>query len=258
MVRQGGAPAASVRSVERALGVLELLERHQALGLEELHYLSYLPKATLSRMLSTLQARGWVYRGLSDRRYRVCTRRLFEDPAQRARRQLAECAAPWLVQLSESTGLVADLAYFDGEHLEVMESAVSPQLRRRYSRAVQVIGQRASLFHSAMGKACLFELAEEHACQLLAAEGISPEAYHQAREVWRQCGFGQRTEGHWEYSVRLPFLIRAVALPIRLDGAVVGSVALHWPRDLASVARVARLHLSRLGETIGQIQRDLD
>lgn len=258
MVRQGGAQAASVRSIERALGVLELLEQHHALGLEELHYLSYLPKATLSRLLLTLQAQGWVYRGLSDRRYRVCARRLFEDPAQRVRLQLVEYAAPWLVQLSEATGLVADLGCFDGEHLEVMESAISSRLRRRYPRAVQVIGQHASLFHSAMGKACLFELAEGQACRLLAAEGITPEAYYQARAAWCQRGFGQRTEGHWEYSVRLPFLIRAVALPIRLDGVVVGSVALHWPRDLASVAQVARLHLSRLGETICQIQRALD
>ena len=257
MVTHGVAQAASVRSVERALGVLELLEQHQALGLEELHYLTFLPKATLSRLLLTLQTQGWVYRGLSDRRYRVCARRLFDNPVQRARLQLVECAAPWLVQLSEHTGLVADLSCFDGERLEVMESAVSSALRRRYPRAVQVIGQHASLFHSAMGQACLFELAEARACQLLASEGIAPEAYYPARDVWRQRGFGQRTEGHWEYSVRLPFLIRALALPIRLDDVVVGSVGLHWPRDRTSVARVASLHLDRLAETICQIQRAL-
>ena len=61
----------TVRSVERALAIVELLGEHQALGLEELHYLTCLPKATVSRMLLTLQEQGWVYRGLSDRRYRL-------------------------------------------------------------------------------------------------------------------------------------------------------------------------------------------
>jgi len=46
----------TVRSVERALQVIELLGEHDALGLEELHCLTHLPKATVSRLLHTLQA----------------------------------------------------------------------------------------------------------------------------------------------------------------------------------------------------------
>ncbi len=114
----------TVRSVERALAIVELLGEHQALGLEELHYLTQLPKATVSRMLLTLQEQGWVYRGLSDRRYRLRARRLFGDTQQRFKRQVVESAAPWLLELSERTGLVVDLSCFDGERLEVMESAI--------------------------------------------------------------------------------------------------------------------------------------
>ena len=100
----------TVRSVERALAIVELLGEHQALGLEELHYLTQLPKATVSRMLLTLQEQGWVYRGLSDRRYRLRARRLFGDTQQRFKRQVVESAAPWLLELSERTGLVVDLS----------------------------------------------------------------------------------------------------------------------------------------------------
>lgn len=56
------ADSGGVRSVERALAIVDLLGEHQALGLEELHYLTGLPKATASRMLATLQEQGWVYR----------------------------------------------------------------------------------------------------------------------------------------------------------------------------------------------------
>ena len=50
----------SVRSVERALAIVELIGQHQALGLEELHYLTGLAKATVSRMLLTLQEPGRI------------------------------------------------------------------------------------------------------------------------------------------------------------------------------------------------------
>lgn len=160
--------AGTVRSVERALAILDLLGQHQALGLEELHYLTELPKATVSRLLHTLLEQGWLYRGLTDRRYRLRSTRLYGDAAERFRCQVVERSAPLLVELSE------------------------------------------------------------------------------------------RTEGHWEYPVRLPFLIRAVALPVRAQGRLLGSVALHWPRDQDCVERVRRRHLGTLADTVSQLQHALD
>ncbi|MGY4815616.1 IclR family transcriptional regulator [Pseudomonas chlororaphis subsp. piscium] len=247
----------SVRSVERALAIVELLGQHQALGLEELHYLTALPKATVSRMLLTLQEQGWIYRGLSDRRYRLCARRLFGDQQQRFKRQLVERAAPWLQALSERTGLVVDLSCFDGERLEVMESSIPAVLRKRYPHNCQIVGHYSSLFHSAMGKACLAELDHEQVQRLAVREQVPQEDQYRACEQSQHQGFGQRTEGYWEYPVRLPFLIRAVALPIRDQGRLVGSMALHWPMDQAPVERVLSLHLASLEATVQDVERSL-
>ncbi|BAQ73063.1 IclR family transcriptional regulator [Pseudomonas sp. Os17] len=247
----------SVRSVERALGIVELLGQHQALGLEELHYLTGLPKATVSRMLLTLQEQGWIYRGLSDRRYRLSARSLFGDSRQRFKRRLVEQAVPWLLELSARTGLVSDLSGFDGEHLEVLESAVPPVLRKRYPINSRIVGQHASLFHSAMGKACLGALASAEVQRLAERERVPVEDQQQACAQSQHLGFGQRTEGHWEYPVRLPFLIRAVALPLQAEGRVIGSIALHWPMDLACVEQVRSRHLRLLAETVEQLQKTL-
>jgi IclR family mhp operon transcriptional activator len=46
-----------------------------------------------------------------------------------------------------------------------------------------------------------------------------------------------------------------VALPIRADGRLVGSMALHWPMDQAPVERVLSLHLNSLATTIGDVQQ---
>ena len=251
------ADTGSVRSVERALAIVELLGEHQALGLEELHYLTTLPKATVSRMLATLQEQGWIYRGLSDRRYRLCAKRLFGDRQQRFKRHLVESAAPMLLELSERTGLVADLSCFDGERVEVMESAIPQILRKRYPNNCQIVGHHASLFHSAMGRACLGELDSQDVKRLAEREQLADDGVLQATEQALHQGFGQRTEGYWEYPVRLPFLIRAVALPIRAQGRLVGSMALHWPMDQAPVERVLSQHLNSLASTIGEVQQAL-
>ncbi len=251
------AETGTVRSVGRALAIIELLGEHQALGLEELHYLTHLPKATVSRMLLTLQEQGWIYRGLSDRRYRLRARRLFGDTQQRFKRQLVESAAPWLLDLSERTGLVVDLSSFDGERLEVMESAIPTVLRKLYPNNCQIVGQHASLFHSAMGKACLAQLSADEVQRLAGREHVAEDDQYRACEQSQHQGFGQRTEGYWVYPVRLPFLIRAVALPVRANGRLVGSMALHWPMDQAPVERVLSLHLASLESTIRDVQEAL-
>lgn len=140
------ADSGGVRSVERALAIVDLLGEHQALGLEELHYLTALPKATVSRMIATLQAQGWVYRGLADRRYRLCARRLFGDRQLRFKRRLVESAAPMLLELSERTGLVADLSCFDGQRLEVMESAIPRCCASAIRSPVRSLGSMPACF----------------------------------------------------------------------------------------------------------------
>lgn len=255
---QGKDEAGTVRSVERALAIVDLLGEHQELGLEELHYLTGLPKATVSRLLHTLQEQGWLYRGLCDRRYRLCARRLYGDPVKRFSRRLVEQSAPLLQELSERTGLVADLSFFDGDNLYVLESAIPQALRKSYPLNRMMVGQAASLFHSAMGKACLGELDSGEVERLAQRHRISDEELQRVQTQAHRQGFGQRTEGHWEYPLRLPFLIRALALPVRAEGRLVGGLALHWPQEHCSVEQVSRSHLGSLAETVEQLQKNLD
>lgn len=255
---QGKEEAGTVRSVERALAIVELLGEHQELGLEELHYLTGLPKATVSRLLHTLQEQRWIYRGLCDRRYRLCARRLYGDPVKRFSRHLVEQSAPLLQELSERTGLVADLSFFDGDNLFVLESAIPQALRKSYPLNRMVVGHAASLFHSAMGKACLGELDSGEVERLAQHHRISAEELQQVQEQAHNQGFGERTEGHWEYPLRLPFLIRALALPVRAQGRLVGGLALHWPREQDSVEQVRRRHLGTLADTVSQLQKSFD
>ncbi len=79
--------------------------------------------------------------------------------------------------------------------------------------------------------------------RLAAHERLDDDGLLRDIEEQAHKGFGQRTEGYWEYPVRLPFLIRAIAL--------------QWPLDQAPVERVSSLHLSSLATTVGEVQRAL-
>jgi len=243
----------TVRSVERALNVIELIGEHDALGLEELHCLTQLPKATVSRLLHTLTGCGWLYRNLCDQRYHLHSTRMYGTSHQRQQRHLAETAAPLMRDLSEHSRCAVDLSFFDGQHLYTTESVIPTCLRKRYPSYRLVPGDRCSLMHSAMGQACLSALDERELDHITRTEPQHESAFTLRRRV-KQRGFGERTEGYWEYRARLPFHIRAIALPVQGDDGVLGGIALSWPQDYASVDDISQQYLDDLKTTVSEVQ----
>jgi len=249
----GSEDSGTVRSVERALHVIELLGEHDALGLEELHCLTHLPKATVSRLLHTMTERGWLYRSLCDQRYHLHSQRMYGTAHKRQQRHLAETAAPLMRDLSEHSHCAVDLSFFDGQHLYTTESVIPACLRKRYPSHRLAPGDRCSLMHSAMGQACLAALDEADLDHLARSEPLRENAQTLRRRV-KQRGFGERTEGYWEYRARLPFHIRAIALPVHGQHGVIGGIALSWPQDHASVDDISQRYLDALKATVSEVQ----
>jgi len=243
----------TVRSVERALHMIELIGEHDALGLEELHCLTRLPKATVSRLLHTLTGCGWLYRNLCDQRYHLHSKRMYGTSPKRQQRHLAETAAPLMRELSEHSHCAVDLSFFDGQHLYITESVIPTCLRKRYPSYRLVPGDRCSLMHSAMGQACIAALDDTGLDHIAASEPLHDTAVHLRQQV-RQRGFGERTEGYWEYRARLPFHIRAIALPVQGQDGVLGGIALSWPQDYASVDDIRQRYLEDLQATVDAVQ----
>jgi len=246
--------SSTVRSVERALHVIELLGEHDALGLEELHCLTALPKATVSRLLHTMSERGWLYRSLCDQRYHLHSKRMYGTSHKRRQRHLAETAAPLMRDLSEHSRCAVDLSFFDGHTLYTTESVIPTCLRKRYPSHRLAPGDRCSLMHSAMGQACLAALDEAELDHLAPTPSLHETACRLRRRA-KQRGFGERTEGYWEYRARLPFHIRAIALPVHgQNGGIVGGIALSWPQDYASVEDIRQRYLGDLKATVDEVQ----
>ncbi|MBV0934263.1 helix-turn-helix domain-containing protein [Marinobacterium weihaiense] len=84
----------SIESLARGLRVVEAIRHHAPVSLSLLHQQTGISKATLLRILRTLQEAGWVYRALGDSRYRLSFTVSQQMPEQAPGEQLAELAAP--------------------------------------------------------------------------------------------------------------------------------------------------------------------
>ena len=92
----------TVQSVQRALRVIERLSRQPVVSLARLHSSTGLPKATLSRLLGTLIAEGYVRRVSHAEGYALTSKVLHLSAAIRQSDRLVELALPLMEAFTQS------------------------------------------------------------------------------------------------------------------------------------------------------------
>ncbi|MBB3141466.1 IclR family transcriptional regulator domain-containing protein [Halomonas organivorans] len=142
-----------IRALERGLDVVGAInDADGPMSLGELHQATGLDRATILRILATLEDKGWVYRGMGDSRYRL-TYKLHElgrhvsvDDA------IAHAAAPVLDALQQQLAWPSDISVYDGDGMAIIETS-----RRKSAFVInrEVVGYKPSMLQSAMGRAFL-------------------------------------------------------------------------------------------------------
>ncbi|WP_302140078.1 helix-turn-helix domain-containing protein [Halomonas alkalicola] len=62
----------TIQALARGLKVVNVIDAEDApVSLKDLHEATGIDKATILRILATLESEGWVYRGIGDNRYRL-------------------------------------------------------------------------------------------------------------------------------------------------------------------------------------------
>ena len=117
----------SMRSVERALNVLEYITEHAPIGLSELSRSLNIPKATVQRAIETLARSGWIEATDSElRRWTISTKQVLR--IQRAaghRGSLRSEALREMEALRSATGETIVLAVRDGDEVVNIEQIES-------------------------------------------------------------------------------------------------------------------------------------
>lgn len=244
-----------IESLARGLKVLEALAAG-AFSVHELRERTGLDKATLLRVLRTLNEQGWVHRRLGDGRYRVRTqlplRGLAEDPHER----LIEHAGPLLAHLQARIGWPSDLAVRHGAHMRIVEST------RRFTDLPlnhRIIGLEPHILWSALGRAYLAycprperrELVAELARsrdRLDATAGSAAWVERVVRET-RALGYGVREPSYWRHSVSNEAPPSAIAVPVMRRERVLAAINLLWPESAMPLETAVARYLPALRET---------
>jgi DNA-binding IclR family transcriptional regulator len=170
-------PASAMRSLERAIDVLEVLEASRSpLRLSEVARRAGLHVATTQRILATLEARGRVEQGASG--YRTGVSMLFGAHSYLATNPVAVSAPPVLQELAASTGLTASVFVRVGAARAVV-ARVEGSNPLRY---MLPIGERLPL-HLGAGKILAAFMDEDDVAALLAPVGDFEHANGEKRTM---------------------------------------------------------------------------
>ncbi len=139
----------AVNSVAHTIKILEALAAEPGQSVTELSYTIGIPRATIYRLLDTLQDGGIVQR--DGKNYRLSLRLYSLGLAALGSKNLQAIATPFLQTIVDSTDETAHFSLLDGNRVHYIAKAESPQA----IRMISYIGWRSPLYASACGKAIL-------------------------------------------------------------------------------------------------------
>lgn len=249
-------PSSSLKSITalgRGLDVLHAIERASAVTLAELHRQTSIPKASLLRILKTLQERGWVEKGAVDGIYTPVPATGQAGEARAWRERLTSLAAqPWAA-LQSAVSWPTDLTVRDGHTLLVLDShrpLVGLSINYR------VTGFRPHMLASAAGRCYLSFCPEDERASLLAALARSPREVDQASrqknairrlvEQVRQRGYAVRDPHHAGADSQMMQRFNAMAVPVMCGERIVACLSCAWLTSVIDEQQMVLAHLSDL------------
>jgi DNA-binding IclR family transcriptional regulator len=151
--RSVGTPDTGLQSVSRALDLLEaFITEGPEIGLSDLSTFLKMNKATVHRLLVTLEGRGYIQRSAGSRKYGLGVR-LFELGAEfQNQLDIRRAASPELTSMVEETGQAGFLCVRDGDSALCLERVEG----RHYVRIFALrLGERQPLHCGAAPRALL-------------------------------------------------------------------------------------------------------
>lgn len=254
-----------IRALDRGLEVLACIQASRHASLHDLHLATRLPKATLIRIVATLDRRGLIWQRLADGAY--LPSHLLTERARHLNDEdrLVEVASPILERLCRTVNWPSILAAPRLDHMQVIET----NRPRSYFSHIPLgpIGFRINMLRWATGRAYLGFCSQSERDAVLqrlrhSAEpgnflARSPVLVERLLEETRRLGYGHRTPdfgGHFDKPRREWDDERdSIAVPVRSGEEVVAVVNLTWMHRVATVPQMVKAHLAQLSQAARDI-----
>ncbi|GAB90913.1 IclR family transcriptional regulator [Gordonia rhizosphera] len=253
MAEENSASDRPAGAVERALQIMELIGAAGTAGVTELALELGVHKSTVSRIISSLEARGFVEQAPDGRKYRIGLTVVRLAGSTMATLDMTKCGQDMCDTLAAQTGETANLAVLaDSQAINVIEAAGSSNV------ALQTwVGQASPAYATSSGKVLLAGLTESELRTTLSGELtrftdntiVDLDALVEDLAKVRRRGWAMAVD---ELEVGLV----AIAAPVRdHTGAIVWALSVSGPRyrldpddaeELTDTVVTAAADLSRL------------
>ena len=239
-----------VKSVFRAVQILDVLSSEGERSVTEISKSLNFPKSSVHEIISTLLEAGILEKDTDRNKYSLGLK-LFELGKQaQANLEISKVAVPSLRVLHEQLDETVHLTVLDGKEVLYTECFESTKRLRTYS----VIGIRAPLHCTAVGKAILAYLDEVDVEEVIQSMGLprftentitDRQRLDAEMKKIRDCGFAIDDMEHEDG-------VRCVGAPVRnYTGKVVASISASGPSQRMTSSRleeIALLVMDRAGE----------
>jgi IclR family acetate operon transcriptional repressor len=246
--------AREVAGIARAMQVLESLAASpDGISVRDLSRAIGCGKGTISKMLGTLERRHYVRRDAASGRFTLTWRLLALAFGHADQAGMPRVFLPVLQELADETDELVQLAVVDGDQVLFVAKAEG---RGQSIRLLPLVGLWVPLHATATGKLWLATLSAKELARVLGRNlaAVAPRTITSMTELRKELE-RIRAVGYALADEELAEGGRAIAAPIRREGAVVGAVALSGPAYRLSVDRLHALapRLIAAGERLASI-----
>ena len=157
-----------VNSVLKAVKILDTIGKSRPMGISEISRELKIPKSSTHGLLQTLESEGFVEKNEDTNKYNLGTSLI--ELGYRAQNDLAICriSKPYLNGINQETDETVHLTLLDNDEVLYVDCVESKRRMRTYS----VLGIKAPLYCTAVGKAILAELPEINIKHIINTRGL--------------------------------------------------------------------------------------
>lgn len=210
----------------------------QGQGTSEIARLTHMNKATVFKLLETLQLIGFVEKSAQGSRYKLGAGLIRFSYRSLQQLDIVSLSAPFLEQLNKETNETIHLAVLNDQNIIYVAKLESTQA----VRTVSSIGRQTPLYCTGMGKAMLSTYSDEKLAQYLTTTHLIKNTsttitdkvqllaeINQIRETGYAFDDGENEEE-----------IRCIAVPLTVNNRLVGAISLSAPKYRIDDAAIRR------------------
>jgi DNA-binding IclR family transcriptional regulator len=242
-----------VNTVHKAFEILFLLARHDSLRVSELANKLEIPKSSTHNIVMTMINNGILERNPDTHRVFLGARLIEIGYIAQTNLDVVRLATPIIRHLNESTDETVHLTILDNDEVLYVDCVESKKRLRTYS----VIGVRAPLYCTSVGKAILAHLPPEEIDRIIAEHGLPRITEHtitdrdtllQDLELVRSRGYSVDNMEHENH-------LRCIGAPVRnAHGEVFASISISGPTERIPLDQIEELgsQVMAVGKTLSE------